>query len=136
MTRTAAKSPAPKKPGRAASKTGHTHRMATNEEAARINQAIEEESRPENIAANRAYVRKAQAARAAGETLAIQVLDLLLQERHRQQLTLSELGKRCGISSANLSKLWNLDEPNVTLATVQRIAAAMNVTVRVSIEKH
>ena len=100
--------------------------------------AAEEEDRPERIAANRTYARKLLAERRAlqQQSLATETLQLLLQERHRQELTLSQLEARSGITSGNLSKLWNLDEPNVTLATVERIANAMNVKVRISLEQN
>ena len=119
-------------------KHGHTRRKATPEEEERVRKAQEEESRPEAIAANRAYARQLLAERRAlqQQSLATETLQLLLQERHRQELTLSQLEERSGITSGNLSKLWNLDEPNVTLATVERIANAMNVKVRISLEQN
>ena len=119
-------------------KQGHTRRKATPEEEERVRRAAQEEDRPEAIAANRAYGRKLLAERRANQqrSLATVTLQLLLQERHRQELTLSQLEERSGITSGNLSKLWNLDEPNVTLATVERIATAMNVKVRVSLEQN
>ena len=119
-------------------KQGHTRRKATPEEEERVRKAAEEEDRPERIAANRTYARKLLAERRAlqQQSLATETLQLLLQERHRQELTLSQLEARSGITSGNLSKLWNLDEPNVTLATVERIANAMNVKVRISLEQN
>ncbi len=119
-------------------KQGHTRRKATPEEEERVRKAQEEECRPEAMAANRAYARRLLEERRARQqqSLATETLQLLLQERHRQELTLSQLEERSGITSGNLSKLWNLDEPNVTLATVERIANAMNVKVRISLEQN
>ncbi len=116
-------------------RTAHTRRNATPEEEERIRKAAEFEDRPDVIAATKEQARRA-IARLKQRSLATVTLQLLLQERHRQELTLAELEERSGITSGNLSKLWNLDEPNVTLATVERIANAMNVKVHVSLEQN
>ena len=55
------------------------------------------------------------------------VLKTLLDEKERQQLSLADLEAKTGIGRSNLSRLWNQSEPGVTLETVERIAAALNL---------
>ena len=55
------------------------------------------------------------------------VLQTLLDEKERQQLSLADLEAKTGIGRSNLSRLWNQSEPGVTLETVERIAAALNL---------
>jgi DNA-binding XRE family transcriptional regulator len=61
-----------------------------------------------------------------GEFLAIQrVLFMLKRERERQALTLAQVADRTGIDTAALSRLETGKQPNPTLETVCRIAAAL-----------
>ena len=55
------------------------------------------------------------------------MLKTLLDEKERQQLSLADLEAKTGIGRSNLSGLWNQSEPSVTLETVERIAAALNL---------
>ncbi|MBI3412203.1 MAG: helix-turn-helix domain-containing protein [Planctomycetes bacterium] len=62
-----------------------------------------------------------------GELMFIhQVMASLKQERERQGLTLTALSKRTGIDQAALSKLETGHNGNPTLATLYRIALALN----------
>jgi DNA-binding Xre family transcriptional regulator len=61
-----------------------------------------------------------------GEYLQTQeLLARLRQERARQKLTLSELGRATGIDPAVLSRLFTGRQANTTLATLARIANAL-----------
>ena len=104
-------------------------RTPTAAELKRIRKAIEEEPRPEAMVANREPGRGilAQKQEAAAATAA--VLKTLLDEKERQQLSLADLEAKTGIGRSNLSRLWNQSEPGVTLDTVERIAAALNLQV-------
>ena len=99
----------------------------------RMREAIAQESKPEVMAATRAQVAAMRAAKA--QTLAQQTLALLLAEKERQSVSLATLEERCGITRGNISKLLNDPEPNATLATIERIAAAMGVKVCVTLSK-
>lgn len=98
-------------------------------EQERLRKAMTEESRPEAMDANRELGRRmlAQKREAAAATAA--VLKALLAEKERQQLSLADLEAKTGIGRSNLSRLWNQSEPGVTLETVERIAAALNLQV-------
>ena len=99
----------------------------------RMREAIAQESKPEVMAA--LLVQQAAAMRAAkAQTLAQQTLALLLAEKERQSVSLATQ-ERCGITRGNISKLLNDPEPNATLATIERIAAAMGVKVCVTLSK-
>jgi DNA-binding Xre family transcriptional regulator len=54
-----------------------------------------------------------------------QALQLLRDERERQGLSLSDLQERTGIDRGALSRLENAKDPNPTVATLQRYAAAL-----------
>lgn len=54
-----------------------------------------------------------------------QITWVLKQERERQGLTLEQLSQRCGIDAAPLSRLETGKTANPTMATLQKIAAAL-----------
>ena len=110
-----------------AEKPAIRRRTPTAAEKERIRKAIEEESRPEVMEANRELGRKVLAKKREAATAA--VLKTLLDEKERQQLSLADLEAKTGIGRSNLSRLWNQSEPGVTLETVERIASALNLQV-------
>jgi len=104
---------------------------------ARIRKAVAEEERPEVIAANKARGRQIFLEKEAEDArgIAQRLLSLLRERRQQQQLTLADLQERTGIHRSNLSRLLDEDsEPNITLATVTRLAEAMHCRVNVSLE--
>lgn len=108
-------------------------REPTPEQKKRMKELIAQESTPEAMAANRAQAAAMRAVKK--QSLARQTLDLLLAEKERQAVSLATLEERCGITRGNLSKLWNDPDANATLATIERIAAAMGVKVCVTLTK-
>lgn len=109
-------------------------RAPTPAEAERIRKAIAEESQPEVMEANRATGRRLLAQKQQAATAAAEVLAQLLEEKERQQLSLSDLEDRTGIGRSNLSRLWNQADPKVTLETVERIAAALHCKLQIILE--
>ncbi len=84
--------------------------------------------------ADRAAIRaEFPPATADAETLA--TLATLRQERERQGLSLSDVAARSGIDRATLSKLENGRQPNPTLATLRRYAAAIGKRLEISIQE-
>lgn len=61
------------------------------------------------------------------------VVDLLRQERQRQGLSLTELADRTGIDEANLARLEHGGDLNPTIATLERIAAALGKDVLITL---
>lgn len=100
----------------------------------RMRKAIAEEELPEVIAGNRARGRQLRASRDGAVTAAMCILKQLAEQKDVQQLSLSDLQERTGIGRSNLSRLWNTPEPNVTLETVERIAAALNCRLQITLE--
>lgn len=109
-------------------------REPTAEQKRRMKELMAVEATPEAMASNRKHVQNLRQNKAR-QTLAKQALELLRQEKERQSISLAQLEERCGITRGNLSKLWNDPEPNATLATIERIAAAMGVRVSVVLSK-
>jgi len=99
-----------------------------------MRRAIAEEELPEVIAANRARGRQLQVSRDGAVSAANRILKQLAEQKEVQQLSLSDLEKRTGIDRSNLSRLWNSPEANVTLETVERIAAALNCRLQITLE--
>jgi len=58
----------------------------------------------------------------------------LKEERERQGLSLADVKARSGIDRSTLSKLENDEDPNVTMNTLMRYAAAVGKTVLVQLE--
>lgn len=112
-----------------AEKPAIRRRTPTAAEQERIRKAIKEESRPEAMEANRELGRKVLAKKREAVAATAAVLKTLLDEKERQQLSLADLEAKTGIGRSNLSRLWNQSEPGVTLETVERIAAALNLQV-------
>lgn len=117
-----------------AKKTNHL--KPTPEILAKMRKAIAEESQPEVMKANRALGRRLLSQAKLAESAAADVLAQLLAEKERQQLSLSDLQERTGIGRSNLSRLWNQPEPKVTLETVERIAAALNCKLQITLARH
>jgi DNA-binding Xre family transcriptional regulator len=107
----------------------------TPEVLARMRKAISEEERPEVIAANRARGRQLHSSREEAVSAAICILQQLAEQKEAQHLSLSDLQERTGIGRSNLSRLWNNPAPNVTLETVERIAAALNCRLQITLKR-
>jgi hypothetical protein len=63
------------------------------------------------------------------------VLKTLREERQRQGLSLADINVRSGIDRSTLSKLENEEDPNVTMNTLMRYAAAVGRVVLVELEE-
>lgn len=100
----------------------------------RIRKGIEEESRPEVMAANRALGLRLRVQKQMAVTASAAVLQQLLAEKERQQLSLADIEAKTGIGRSNLSRLWNQADPNVTLETVERLAAALKCRLQITLE--
>ncbi len=109
-----------------------TVRQLTAAEKARLTTAIEEER--EAIPANREQGRRLRAEQEKAVSAAKEVLNLLLAMKEQRHVSLAELETRTGITRGNLSRLWNNADPNVTLETVERIAAALQCRVKIELE--
>lgn len=109
-----------------------TVRQLTAAEKARLTTAIEEERQA--IPANREQGRRLRAEYVKAVSAAKEVLNLLLALKEQRHVSLAELETRTGITRGNLSRLWNNSEPNVTLETVERIAAALQCRVKIELE--
>jgi len=59
----------------------------------------------------------------------------LRQERQAQGLSLADMEVRCGITRATLSRLENALQPNPTIHTLQRIAAALGVELTIGVRR-
>ena len=112
-----------------AEKPAIRRRTPTTAERERIRKAIEGESRPEVMEGNRELGRTVLAKKREAVAATAAVLQTLLDEKERQQISLADLEAKTGIGRSNLSRLWNQSEPGVTLETVERIAAALNLQV-------
>ncbi len=114
--------------------SGHkrTVRKLTAAEKARLTTAIEEERQA--IAANREQGRRLRGEHEKAVSAAKEVLNLLLAMKEQRHVSLAELETLTGITRGNLSRLWNNPQPNVTLETVERIAAALQCRVKIELE--
>jgi DNA-binding Xre family transcriptional regulator len=109
-----------------------TVRQLTAAEKARLTTAIEEERQA--IPANQEQGRRLRMEHEKAVSAAKEVLNLLLAMKEQRHVSLAELETRTGITRGNLSRLWNNSEPNVTLETVERIAAALHCRVKIELE--
>jgi DNA-binding Xre family transcriptional regulator len=75
--------------------------------------------------ANKAMWRRHQAMIAA--------LEQLQRMRKEQGVSLSDLQERTGMSRSNISRLLNNPRPNVTIDTLERLAAALGATIRIEL---
>ena len=91
----------------------------------RMRKAIEEESRPEVIAANKAQARELLAQKRAADLAVTALMQSIQDERERQQLSLSDLAARSGIDRSNLSRMLSEASGNPTIRTLHRLAAAV-----------
>ena len=118
-------------------RTGHTRRAPNGDERCRIRKAIAEESRPDVVAANKALGQRLQSDRdrrrkhTTAEMAA--VLAELCRLRIENQISLAELADRTGMTRGNLSRVLNNPEPNVTIDTVERIAAALGHRIKIAL---
>jgi hypothetical protein len=95
----------------------------TPELQARWEKAVAEaEAEKDEIIAD-ALARREQRRRTAAQLT--QTFQLLRDERERQGLSLSDIQERTGIDRSALSRLENADDPNPTIATLQRYAEAL-----------
>jgi plasmid maintenance system antidote protein VapI len=67
------------------------------------------------------------------EEMAIKVIEDALQIMQAKGITRSELSNRMGVSRAHISRLFNVP-PNLTLHSITRLAAALDVRPHVSLD--
>jgi transcriptional regulator with XRE-family HTH domain len=67
------------------------------------------------------------------EEMSIRVIEDALQIMRAKGITRSELSNRMGVSRAHVSRLFNAP-PNLTLHSIARLAAALDVTPHVSLD--
>lgn len=106
----------------------------TPELKARMKKAIEEEERPEVIAANIAKGRALLAQKRAATSAVPAVVGSLQAERERLNLSLADLSERTGIDRSNLQKLLSDGATNPTMHTLERVAAAVGKRLVVVLE--
>ena len=105
-------------------------RKPTEAEKVRLKKGLPEESRPDVVAANRGKIQKMR----SEQSMAQRVMQLLRQSREEQGVTLTQLQALSGIDPGNLSRLLNAEDPNVTLATVDRLANALHRRIVVTLD--
>ncbi len=101
----------------------------------RMRKAIEEESRPEVIAANKAQARELLAQKRAAEAVVTVLMKSIQEEKERQQLSLADLAARSGIDRSNLSRMLSEASGNPTIQTLHRLAAAVGKRLIVSLSE-
>jgi hypothetical protein len=70
----------------------------------------------------------------AAEIELTRAASLLRSERHNQGLSLSDVERRTGISRAAICRLENLVDANPTIATLERMAAALGKRLVIALE--
>ncbi len=97
------------------------------EQRAKYQRAVAEEmaGKDENISAARSVAKKLKAERKAIAELVAQLRD----RREKSGVSLNELAGRTGIQKSALSRLENSAAPNPTMVTLQRYAAAIDVSI-------
>jgi DNA-binding XRE family transcriptional regulator len=107
-------------------------RRLTAAERRRVDESyrIAEEDKESIIARGRRIMRESEAERAALR----ETFRLLKSERQSQGVTLQELEDRTGIGRGALSRLENDPNPNPTVRTLQRYAAALGKQIVVQLE--
>ncbi|CAN5911419.1 hypothetical protein BH23PLA1_BH23PLA1_08720 [soil metagenome] len=90
------------------------------------------EARAEEQAVREAIRAEFPPAEADAETLAM--LASLRQERERQGLSLADMAERTGIDSATLSRLETGRQPNPTISTLKRYAAALGRRIEIALQ--
>jgi len=113
-------------------KRKRTIRKPTDTERTNLAAAIREEQAGK--ASNRALGRKLQERRTSTDA-ARDVLQALAAVREAKNVSLSRLEELTGMTRGNLSRLWNNPEPNVTVATLDRIASALGCRIHIKLEK-
>ena len=103
-------------------------KTATPAEKAHYAKALEEER--QGMEANRALGREI---RAKHTSAARQALLALQELREANQMSLSDLETSTGMKRGNLSRLLNSPRPNVTVDTLERLATALDRTIRIEL---
>jgi transcriptional regulator with XRE-family HTH domain len=67
------------------------------------------------------------------EEMAIRIIEDALQIMQAKGINKSELSNRMGVSRAHISRLFNAP-PNLTLHSIARLAAALDVTPHISLD--
>ncbi len=102
-------------------------RLLTDEELARYRKVREQVA--EELPEIRRWAKSAKP-----RILLKSAVKTLKEERRRQGLSLADVKARSGIDRSTLSKLENDEDPNVTMNTLMRYAAAVGKTVLVQLE--
>ena len=105
-------------------KSKRTIRKGTAADRKRLATARAEEqaSKPANVALGRSH------------RVVLKALKQLQALREEQEVSLSVLEERTGMSRGNLSRLLNNSRPNVTVETLERIASALGAKLRVELD--
>jgi DNA-binding XRE family transcriptional regulator len=104
----------------------------TREMEARIQRAIEEEERPEVVAANKALGGKVLAEIQERQREFADVVKALKEARESRGLSLQDVCDKTGITRASLSLLEN-GKGNPTMTTLRRVAEAIGVEILVTV---
>ena len=109
-----------------------TIRKPTDADKKKLAVAITEER--EGMKKNKDIGRKLQKQRAV-DTAVTNALRAAGAIREELGLSLGQLEAKTGITAGNLSRMWNEPDPNVTVRTLERLAAAMGRTVRIEFDE-
>jgi DNA-binding Xre family transcriptional regulator len=109
-----------------------TIRKPTDADKKKLAVAITEER--EGMKKNKDIGRKLQKQRAV-DTAVTNALRAAGAIREELGLSLRQLEAKTGITAGNLSRMWNDPDPNVTVRTLERLAAAMGRTVRIEFDE-
>lgn len=90
-------------------------------ELRRLQEAIHRDEKPDLSRLAQAFRRRHQAA----EVELARAAELLRSERQQQGLSLADVHEKSGISRAAICRLENLVDANPTVATLDRMAAAL-----------
>jgi DNA-binding Xre family transcriptional regulator len=113
-------------------KQKRTIRKPTDADKKKLAVAIAEERA--SMEANREVGRELQKKRAV-DTAVANALRAAGALRVELGISLRQLEAKTGITAGNLSRMWNDPDPNVTVKTLERLAAAMGRTVRIEFDK-
>jgi DNA-binding Xre family transcriptional regulator len=113
-------------------KQKRTIRKPTDADKKKLAVAIAEERA--GMEANREVGRELQKKRAV-DTAVANALRAAGALRVELGISLRQLEAKTGITAGNLSRMWNDPDPNVTVKTLERLAAAMGRTVRIEFDK-
>jgi DNA-binding Xre family transcriptional regulator len=113
-------------------KRKRTIRKPTDAEKKKLAATIAEER--EGMKANREVGRELQKKRTV-DTAVANALRAAGTLRVELGMSLRQLEAKTGITAGNLSRMWNDPDPNVTVKTLERLAAAMGRTVRIEFDE-